>query len=155
MTGASGIDKLTPKQQAFVEAYLDCGSAAESYRRAYNCANMGPSTVRREATRLLTHPAIYHTITTLRAQSAQEAVLDRSWVLCMLKENAEVSLGKRTIKLRIPRKDKETGKTEVSECEVSAHDAAAANRALELLVRPMWCACSLTESSTAARTART
>jgi hypothetical protein len=76
---------------------------------------------------------IHHTITTLRAQAAKQATLTRAWVLQRLMRNAEVSLGERTIKLRVQRKDKQTGKIEVSDIEVSAHDAAAANRALELL----------------------
>jgi phage terminase small subunit len=135
MTDASGIDKLTPKQQAFVEAYLECGSAAEAYRRAYSCANMAAATIQREATRLLANPTVDHTITTLRAQAANKAVLNRSYVLTGLMENAEVSLGRKTVKLRVHRKDKESGKVEVSEIEVSAHDAKAANQALIALGR--------------------
>jgi hypothetical protein len=129
----SGIDKLTPKQQAFIAAYLECGNAAGAYRRTYACANMASATVQREATRLLANPKVNHTITTLRAQAAREAGLSRSWVLQRLMRNAEVSLGEATIKLRVQRKDKETGKVEVGDVEVTAHDATAANRALELL----------------------
>ena len=47
----AGIDKLTPKQQAFVEVYLESGNAADAYRRVYACANMAAATVQREATR--------------------------------------------------------------------------------------------------------
>jgi hypothetical protein len=48
-------------------------------------------------------------------------------------KNAEVALGERTIKLRVQRKDKESGKVEVGEIEITDRDAQAANRALELL----------------------
>ena len=33
-------DKLTPKQEAFVLAYIETGNASEAYRRAYNAENM-------------------------------------------------------------------------------------------------------------------
>lgn len=135
MTDASGIDKLTPKQQAFVEEFLQCGSAADAYRGAYNCANMGEATIRREATRLLAHPAINHTITTLRAKAAEKAVLNKAWVLDKLRKNIEVSLGEQTITLKIQKRDKESGAVTVSEVQVSAHDAAAANKGLELVAR--------------------
>ena len=29
-------NKLTPKQEAFILAYLETGNASEAYRRAYN-----------------------------------------------------------------------------------------------------------------------
>jgi hypothetical protein len=66
-------------------------------------------------------------------------VLSRSWGLQRLMRNAEVSLGERTIKLKVQRKDGATGKVEVGEIEVSAHDAKAANQALIALGRTDEC----------------
>jgi phage terminase small subunit len=129
----SDATDLTAKQEAFCLAYLECGNASEAYRRSYNAADMAPATVNRKAAELLANGKITARIGQLRDEAAKQATLTRAWVLQRLMRNAEVSLGERTIKLRVQRKDKETGKVEVSDIEVSAHDAAAANRALELL----------------------
>jgi phage terminase small subunit len=128
-------DKLTPKQERFCLLYIELGNAAEAYRRAYACANMSAATIQREATRLLAN----HTITTrlleLRSQAAEKAVLDKAWVLAKLRKNVEVSLGEQTLTLKVQKRDKESGAVEVVEVEISAHDAAAANKGLELLAR--------------------
>jgi phage terminase small subunit len=133
VTDTSSIDKLTPKQHAFVEAYLETGSGAASYRRVYSCANMAEATVQREATRLLANPKVNHLITTLRARAAEKASLSRAWVLERLMHNATVALGEKTIKLKIRKRNKETGEVSVAEVEITDRDAHAANRALELL----------------------
>jgi phage terminase small subunit len=125
--------KLTAKQEAFALAYLENGNAAEAYRATYNCERMNVGTVQREATRLMANPLVTTRIEQLRKSAADKAVLNRSWVLERLMRNAQVCLGEQNIKLRVQRKDKETGAIEVAEVEVSAHDPTAANRALELL----------------------
>jgi phage terminase small subunit len=131
MTDTTG--KLSAKQEAFVRALLVCGNASEAYRQAYSCANMAPGSIHREASLLASNPKVTQRLAQLRAEAANKAVLDRSWVLVRLMKLAEVALGERTIKLRVPRKDKESGKTEVNEIEVSAHDGHVAARSLELL----------------------
>lgn len=45
--------KLTPKQAAFVRAYLETGNASEAYRRAYNASNMKPEVIKVKASELL------------------------------------------------------------------------------------------------------
>ena len=127
--------KLSVKQEAFVQALLGCGNASEAYRQAYSCANMAPGSIHREASLLASNPKVTQRLALLRAEAAQQAVLNRSWVLSRLMKAAEVALGERTITLRVPHKNKETGKTEVSEIEVSAHDGHVAARTLELLGR--------------------
>ena len=37
--------KLTPKQEAFAQAYVETGNASEAYRRAYDAENMKPTTI--------------------------------------------------------------------------------------------------------------
>jgi phage terminase small subunit len=135
MTDASGIDKLTPKQEKFCLLYIELGNAAEAYRRAYACANMSAATIQREATRLLANPTITTRLLQLRAQVAEKAVLDKAWVLDKIRKNVEVSLGEQTLTLKVQKRDKGSGVVTVSEIEVSAHDAAAANKGLELLAR--------------------
>ena len=62
-------------------------------------------------------------------------MLDKAWVLDKLRKNVEVSLGEQTLTLKVPHKDKDSGEVTVSEVEISAHDATAANKGLELLAR--------------------
>jgi len=131
----SGTGKLTQKQETFCLLYIELGCAADAYRGAYNCANMSAATVQREATRLLANPTITTRLLQLRAQAAEKAVLDKAWVLDKLRKNIEVSLGEQTITLKLQKRDKESGAISVSEVQVSAHDAAAANKGLELLAR--------------------
>ena len=44
---------LTPKQEAFARAYVETGSQAEAYRRAYNAENTSPNAIRVNACRLM------------------------------------------------------------------------------------------------------
>src|SRR5262245_35626956 len=127
--------QLTAKQERFALLYLEIGNASEAYRRSYDVGKMDDRTAQKRAHELLHHPGVAARVGDLQKAAANGAVLDRQWVLTRLMENAEVALGKKTIKARVPRKDKDSGKVEVSDIEVTAHDAAAANRALELLGR--------------------
>ena len=44
---------LTPKQEAFAQAYVELGNASEAYRRAYNAENMKAETIHVKACELL------------------------------------------------------------------------------------------------------
>ena len=44
---------LTPKQEAFAQAYVETGNASEAYRRAYDAENMQPQTIAVKASELL------------------------------------------------------------------------------------------------------
>jgi phage terminase small subunit len=131
----SNTEKLTPKQEKFCLLYIELGNATEAYRRAYASANMAAATIQREATRLLANPLVTTRLLQLRSQAAEKAVLDKAWVLDKLRKNVEVSLGEQTLTLKVQKRDRESGTVEVVEVEVSAHDAAAANKGLELLAR--------------------
>ncbi len=120
-------NKLTPKQEAFVREYLKTGNANEAYRRAYDAENMSPEAINVEAQRLLKHPTISLRLRTLEAKAAQRAVLDKTWVIERLMRNAKIALGEETVRLKLRVKD------QVEEVEMSMRDAAAANKALELL----------------------
>ncbi len=61
--------KLTPKQSAFVRAYLETANASEAYRRAYNPKKMSSNAIKVEACRLLSHP-----IVALTVNAAQEKI---------------------------------------------------------------------------------
>lgn len=63
---------LTPKQEAFAQAYVETGNASEAYRRAYNTANSKPSSINVNASKLLDDAKIAQRVTALR-----QAILER------------------------------------------------------------------------------
>lgn len=79
--------KLTVRQENFCLAYVETGSGAEAYRRAYGAENMKPETIHRRAFDLLENgkvqarlaelrqPAIEHAELTLQAHLAELAAL--------------------------------------------------------------------------------
>ena len=80
------LHPLTPKQRAFVDAYLETGNAAESYRRAYD-TNGSPSS-RNDALALLRHPGVTHALAARR--EATQASVDAAIVAARLAATASV-----------------------------------------------------------------
>ena len=64
---------LTPKQEAFIRAFLRTGNASEAYREAYNAKKSKASTVNRAAKALLDHAKIGP-----RVRAAQKRALERA-----------------------------------------------------------------------------
>ena len=121
--------ELTQKQHLFVLAYIELGNASQAYRRAYKATKMKASTVNRKAAELLENGKITARIAE-RGKAAEKAVLDRAWVLDRLMRNVRIAMGEERIKVAIrPKSAPDT----VVELEITDRDAAAANRALELL----------------------
>jgi phage terminase small subunit len=79
------VSELTPKQQAFVEAYLDCLNAAEAARRA----KYSEKTARQQGQRLLTNVDIAAAVKAGLAERAMPA----EEVLARLAEHARGSIG--------------------------------------------------------------
>jgi len=83
---------LTPKQEAFVQAYLTTGNASEAYRVAYDAEKMKPSVINVKASELLADGKISVRVSTLRERAVErtlvtvEAITDR---LLALAEKAE------------------------------------------------------------------
>ena len=66
-------DKLTPKQEAFAMAYVECGNASNAYRMAYDVnENTTDNTISVEASKLRNNPKI-----TLRILELQELAQER------------------------------------------------------------------------------
>jgi phage terminase small subunit len=80
--------KLTPKQDAFVLAYLETGNASEAYRRAYDVGNMLPLTIATRGRELLKNSLITARLEEARNESFNKAVIDRAGVLSLLTEIA-------------------------------------------------------------------
>lgn len=126
-------DKLTPKQDAFVRAYLKTGSPSEAYRLAYDAKAMNDKAVSVEGARLLKNPSVALEIERLQLKATDKAVLSKAWVIERLMRNVQIAMGEETIKQKMARKNKESGEVEVIEVEVTDRDTAGANRGLELL----------------------
>lgn len=71
-------DKLTPKQKAFADYYLETGNAFDSYRRAYNCTE---GTARVEGFRNLEKPLIRAYIDNHMAQVDNKRIASAEEVL--------------------------------------------------------------------------
>jgi phage terminase small subunit len=65
-----GNNKLTPKQEAFAQAYALCGVGAQAYRQAYNVKTASNQVVAECASRLLHTPKIASRIAELQARTA-------------------------------------------------------------------------------------
>lgn len=62
---------LTPKQEAFAKAYLETGSGAAAYRRAYNAGNMSNNAIYVAASVLLDNPKVSLRLAELQQMSAK------------------------------------------------------------------------------------
>lgn len=67
--------KLTPKQEKFCLEFIQCGNAAEAYRRAYSAEKMKPETVWSNASRIMADSKVLARVSELRADAAQKAMV--------------------------------------------------------------------------------
>lgn len=63
--------ELTPKQEAFIAAYLETNNASEAYRRAYDCSRMKPESVWRKAVEVLENVNVSARIAAVRKEARQ------------------------------------------------------------------------------------
>lgn len=63
---------LTPKQEAFAQAYHATGNASEAYRRAYNAEGMKEKSIHENASKLLNHAKVAPRLAELQAASAKK-----------------------------------------------------------------------------------
>ena len=63
--------KLTPKQEAFVKAFMETGNASQAYRTAYDAENMKDSAIHVSASQLLRNPKVALRLEQIR-ESAQK-----------------------------------------------------------------------------------
>lgn len=67
--------KLTPKQEKFCLEFIQCGNAAEAYRRAYSAEKMKPETVWNSAYKLMENGEVKARVQELRETAAQKAIV--------------------------------------------------------------------------------
>jgi phage terminase small subunit len=136
MTRESAGKPLTPKMQAFVAAWAKTsGNASEAYRQSYDTSRMDDATVRKRASELLQHEGVRAAIDQLRKAAADKAEVDVAWIMAQLVENVEIAMGRKHIKLRAQRRDRETGAVDVVENDVTDRDGNVAAKSLDLLAR--------------------
>lgn len=92
----SQAQQLTPKQRHFARCVVSGSSYSDAYREAYNCENMKPGNVNREASVLASNPKVSTWIRELQGRKdaviTAAAVNDRERVLVKLRDllaNAE------------------------------------------------------------------
>lgn len=67
---------LSPKQEAFAQAYIETGSVAAAYREAYNVGDStAAATVRNNGHKILGHPKVAARVRTLRAALCEGAFM--------------------------------------------------------------------------------
>ena len=66
---SGGDGKLTPKQEAFAQAYIETGNASEAYRRAYDAARMKPEVIAVKASELMANGKVAVRVQALRDQA--------------------------------------------------------------------------------------
>ncbi len=62
---------LTPKQEAFAQAYVETGNASEAYRRAYNASQMKAPGIAVNASKLLASTKIALMVAELKASHVE------------------------------------------------------------------------------------
>lgn len=62
---------MTPKQEAFCQAYIETGNASEAYRRAYNAENMSSAVINVKACELLKNGSVTVRIGELQSKHAE------------------------------------------------------------------------------------
>lgn len=108
---ASEEKPLTPKQEAFALAYVETGSGAEAYRRAYDVrAATQHSSIYVAASKLLSDPKIALRVAQLQEQAAELVLyskkqaldeLEAARNLAMMKEEASAAVSAITGKAKL------------------------------------------------------
>ena len=96
---------ITDKQRLFAMCVGSRGMTySAAYAEAYDCENMAAATIRREASKLLAHPAITTMVNRLvaarEAQGQASAVSDRERVLSKLRHFLDHAEGADAMKIR-------------------------------------------------------
>ena len=80
---------LTPKQEAFCQAYIETGNASEAYRRSYSVERMKPNVVNVKACQLLATANISVRVAELKAMHAERHAMTVDDIAEMLKQDRQ------------------------------------------------------------------
>jgi len=81
--------RLTPKQEKFAREYFRTGNASEAYRIAYDCQNMKPETINRNAIELTQNSMITARIDELRTRAEKRVIWKKEDAVARLVDIAE------------------------------------------------------------------
>ncbi len=84
--------RLTAKQEAFCQLYLECPTASEAYRKAYNAGGRPNKRVWEEASKLLATPKVSQRIDALRAGVAARHAITVDTIVAELKTARQAAL---------------------------------------------------------------
>lgn len=82
-------DSLTPKQEAFAQAYVETGNASEAYRRAYNAENMKPTTIMVKACTTLAQDKIRARVGELQSEAMERHQITVDTIAELLMEDRD------------------------------------------------------------------
>ncbi|MFB5077446.1 terminase small subunit [Raoultella sp. C349492] len=88
--------RLTPKQEAFCQAYIETGNASEAYRTAYAADKMKPEAVHVQAFKLQGNPKIALRIKELQGEIKQRHNVTVDSLLAELEEARKAALAAET-----------------------------------------------------------
>ncbi len=83
---------LTPKQEAFAQAYVETGNASEAYRRSYDASRTKPYVVNVKASQLLADGRISVRVAELRAELAERNAVTVDTLLAELEDARNIAL---------------------------------------------------------------
>jgi phage terminase small subunit len=129
------MKELPPKREKFCLAYLASGNACQAFRESRDTSAMSQRTIEKRASELLADGEVQGRLAELRAEAADKATLSKAWVLEQLMRQVRVTMGDEKVTLTIKPRGKDGQDAAPVTVEVSARDANAANKALELLAR--------------------
>jgi len=90
MAGLTDEFGLTEKQRKFAESVVSGNSLADAYRNAYDCSNMKPATIQRNAVALMADNRVSTRVEVLaaerRRQSEAVTVSDRDMLVTLLRK---------------------------------------------------------------------
>lgn len=92
MSGTMDAVSLTPKQEAFAQAYVETGNASEAYRRAYNAEKFKPESVNVNASKLLADAKVSQRVEQLRADLAERHKITVDDLIAELEEARGIAL---------------------------------------------------------------
>ncbi len=80
---------MTPKQEKFCLIYRETGNASEAYRQSYDCKNMKPETINRNAKALLDSNKIATRLQDLGKADMERHVVTTDTIATMLREDRQ------------------------------------------------------------------
>ncbi len=83
---------LTPKQEAFCQAYIETGNASEAYRTAYAADKMKPESINRKAKELLDNGKIAARVAELQGEIKQRHNVTVDSLIAELEEARKAAL---------------------------------------------------------------